>query len=260
MNSKKTSLNIDELRKGARAGSRDNQYELSKILLANSSGKTSSNYIEAIKLLELAAKDGLVDAQVALADEQSESEDTYDSAVAWFKRAASEKNPYAIRRLGELLYYNSRSEKELMEGLKYLRVSARIGDRDSAYQLGVIYLNPKSDLIMIDEDEAIHYLKMSSNAGKVEAIIALGFIYATGVDGGNTEKDFKLSKDYFELAISKNSIESYHDLAVLHFKEAFRLLDEGVSAETKHNSVSFNDKIKHSTNLRKMLKSFGVEY
>lgn len=252
------SQKIEELKKGARSGSASHQLELAKILLHRSTGNTSSNYIEAVKLLELSAKQNSVVAQTMLADELAKNPDTYDSSLYWFKKAAFEKSNYALKRLGELLYYNSKSDNEIVEGLKYLRKSANLGNTDASYQLGIIYLSPKVDDVMADEDEAIHFLTISANALNIDAMKTLGLIYGSG--NGKIEKDMLLSKKYFEMAIENGSIDSYHDLSVLYFKEAFIILNKGAVNENKNNSQDDNDKITSSTNLKHMLKNLGVEF
>lgn len=260
MNKAKDSKDVEELKKGARNGSPTHQYEYAKVLLSKSSGANSSSHIEAIKYLELAAKSNVVEAQVALADEQSKNPETYESAISWFKKAVSEKNNYAIKRLGELLYYNSKNDKEIIEGLRYLRTAASLGNSDAAYQLGIIYLSPKTEKISPDEDEAVHYLKVATKSGNVEAMKTLGLIYGSGSESGVIEKNLLLSKEYFEMAIKNNSIQSYHDLAVLYFKEAFKVLNEGEKSETKNNSIEKNEKVINSTSLKNILKNLGVEF
>lgn len=251
---------IKKLREAARAGNIEDQLKLAKLLLKQSVADSSGTYLEAIKLIEVAAKSGNLEAQIMLADEQSKSPETYESAIKWFESAAKNKNSYALKRLGELYYLNGKNNDEVLNGLDILRRSARSGNMDASYLVGSIYLSPKTDKIHKDEDEALHFLKFAASKNHIRAIKSLAFIYATGSESGKIKRDMELSKKYFETAIELGSVDSYYDLSILLFKEAFKVLNDGVKAENENNLKEKNKKINLSTNLKNTLKSQGVDF
>lgn len=148
------------------------------------------NIEEAKKWFEKAAKQGHVAGQKYLGIVYNDIEKSPADAYEWFLKAANQKDPYSIFRIG-LFSWNYR-DKQKGEGDENLKKAVRLfqyadslGNRNAAYYLGWhYYIGIKDDII-----KGMEYLKKASSRGMSFATYKIGDIY---------DKGFYIRQDYDE--------------------------------------------------------------
>ncbi len=106
-------------------------------------------------------------------------------AIEWYKRAASTGSPVAYHNLGFLCYQNS----ELYEtAVDYFKKATELGYADSAYMLGIMYLQGLG--VEKDAAQALEQLTLSYRLGKHYACRPIGDLYFQGAfSNGKQEPD-----------------------------------------------------------------------
>lgn len=105
-------------------------------------------------------------------------------AVEWYERAASLNSPLAIHNLGFLLY----QKQEYTQALNFFTKAAALEYADSAYMLGVIYLQGLG--VEIDAQKALDNLILADKLGKHYACRPIGDFYFQGAfDNGKQNHD-----------------------------------------------------------------------
>lgn len=106
-------------------------------------------------------------------------------AIEWYKKATSLNSPVAYHNLGVLCYQDSDLHST---ALNYFATAASLEYADSAYMLGIMYLQGQG--IEKDVRIALHYLMLSVEYGKHYACRPIGDLYFQGAfDNGRQNYD-----------------------------------------------------------------------
>ena len=148
-------------------------YLLGKVYL-----KKQNDAKQAFYLYEKAAQNNHVDAMIDVGAfylfGYQIAQDT-SKAIEWYKKAAALNSPVAYHNLGFLCYQDS---ELYATALNLFTKAAQLGYADSAYMLGVMYLQGLG--VEKDATKALEYLTLSDKLGKHEACRTIGDLYFQG--------------------------------------------------------------------------------
>lgn len=114
-----------------------------------------------------------------------------DKACELFMRADDAGNLGATFALGMVYAHMTKSPEDLKRAFEYFRkVSENSRSREAQYEIGLILLN--SEYESYNPQKAYHRMKLSADAGNVEAMFVLGQLlkngYGTAADAGKAEE------------------------------------------------------------------------
>lgn len=174
----------DWFEKSARLGNPHAQYQLAKIILADTASGPEQ-ISRALHWLTQAAEAGQDCAQYALGKLYRDGgplEKDIAKAMALFEQAAEQDNSFAAYALGRLLLDGGDEQpaKDVPTALRWLRRSAELGNQFAQYRLGKLLLSgehtPK------DAAAAIRWFTAAADQGNAFAEYALAMIYLKGED------------------------------------------------------------------------------
>lgn len=173
---------VEWLKKAAETDA-DAMYLLGKLYL-----KKLNDAKQAFTWYEKAAQRDHVDAMIDTATFYLfgyQTEQNTGKAIEWYKRATRFDSPVAYHNLGFLCYQDS----ELYStAISFFTKAADLGYADSAYMLGVMYLQGKG--APKDAKAALEKLTLSHNLGKHFACRPIGDLYFQGAfDNGKQNPD-----------------------------------------------------------------------
>ncbi|WP_019001682.1 tetratricopeptide repeat protein [Succinimonas amylolytica] len=160
----------------------------------------SEKHDEAVRLLHLAALNGVPEAQYYLAllymVGDGDIKQDFLVSYSWAMRAAEKGFSPAVSFVGYCYLSGTGVINSLKDSVKWYVRAVEMGDPNAAYALG--WLKLVSNAPFFDPKEALRLFKISSEAGIPGADNAIGVMYGEGI---GTERDLRLSDYYFEKAI-----------------------------------------------------------
>ncbi len=197
----------DSMREEMFAESEEN-YKKGKSLYDN------GNYSKAVEYFEMAAKQGLADAQYNLGvcyyygDGVAEDE---KKAVEYFEMAAKQGLADAQYNLGVCYYYGNGVAVDYKKAVEYFEMAAKQGYAAAQYNLGACYEN--GDGVAEDEKKAVEYYELAAKQGYADAQYNLGFCYEKGC---GVAQDYKKAVEYFEMAAKQGHVDAQYNLGVCY--------------------------------------------
>ena len=188
--------------KAARLGNPHAQYQLAKLILADSAA-SADQVAEALSWLTKAAEQGNQFAQYALGKLYlTGGEVPKDTAAAlrWLEAAAGQKNPFAEYALGMVYIKGEDAPKDRSKALGLLTRSAEQGNEHAQYRLGRFLLSGED--FPKDVEEAVRWLTASAEQGNQFAQYALGKLYLLGRD---VSRDKETAVRWFTLAAEQGN-------------------------------------------------------
>lgn len=169
--------------RAAKAGNPRAQYQLAKLILADSEADARKRSL-AFEWLTKAAEAGLDRAQYALGkvyrDGQWVERDAL-MAAAWLRKAAAQGHNFAAYALGKLLLDGGDGlPRDIPAAVEWLRCSAEAGNEHAQYRLGKLLLQGED--VPKDTEEAVRLLTASAEQGNQYAQYALGKLYLLGTE------------------------------------------------------------------------------
>lgn len=131
----------------------------------------------------------------------------YDQAFMSYHQGAKKYNLSAMHKCALFLLEGKGVEKNIEEGLKYLRYCYYGMDGQSAYELGSLYLSDY--YVKKDIKKAIHYIKQAASLNYKDACLLLGKCYEKGL---YVKEDKDLSLKYYKQASLLEGGEKREDL------------------------------------------------
>jgi serine/threonine protein kinase len=197
----------------AQAETRQRLENLLSEVRSSKSKVTPANFTQVQADLETAARAGVVQAMLLLAENTLNTQVPY--ALDWFEQAAAKGNVTAKREAGLLLarHHNAADDAKAFQ---YLKEAADAGDAYAKYCVAECYYYGK--LVPIDEAKALTYLQEAAALRNAPAIDLLGSYYR------KTGK-YEMAITYFQQAIAMQYARSMANLGVMY------LLGEGVSKD-----------------------------
>ncbi len=135
----------------------------------------------ALTVLEVAAKNGLAEAQVQLGRmllEEGAAPPDGKAAFDWFSRAAAQGNVEAANMLGRCFENGWGVDVDFSQASRWFRVAAERGDSWAQYNLGHLYLNGQG--VPRDASQAVGWYRAASEQGHPRAMNLLGRCYEQG--------------------------------------------------------------------------------
>lgn len=210
-------LNIDDLRRLALGGTLRRidaraQYHLGQ-RYADGVG-IAKDQKEALRWFEIAADQGLPEAQRALANAYFHARGVAKDMKEGTRRlqlAAEAGDPIAQRDLG---YHHAKGlgiPRNEIEAVRWFRMAAAQGDRYAQYNIGFAYGNGRG--VKKDEHEAIHWYELAAAQDMNDAQCALGVIYEHGL---GTAVDYEKAAQWNRLAADEGYAEACTNLGWLY--------------------------------------------
>jgi TPR repeat protein len=227
---------FSELKENAKSGDSAAQYKLAICYIEGK--KVQKDVAEGCKWLEVSAKSGNINAQVALADQYAASKN-YAASVSWYNKAATQGHPDAMYKMGLLMIYAKRDPESVSKGESLIRDSANKGNINAQYELALIYLRGGSSF-HLDGEEALRWLKNSADKGHLLSINKLGYLYSTGTSDKKVKVDIEQAIHYWELASKSGFSESQYNLAMLYLDKSMSLWDISSSNGFKKSKYMLN--------------------
>lgn len=158
-------------------------------------------------------------------------------AIELASKALNQDQLEALSTLGKIYFYENNYDL----ALKYFSQGCDLHQRESAYHLGLMYLEGKG--VKKDVDLAVNYLEKDAKKGLNDAQFELGKLYLTGTDiEKDLEKAFQYfvnclnSKrqhilDYLQKKVVEGSLDHHYVLSRFQFR--FNLWDDYLQSLTK---------------------------
>lgn len=169
------------------------------------------NNVKAVYWLKKLAQAGDVDGQYKLGMAYREGKGVAQDpslAMSWLKKAADNGSAAAQRVIGSSLLKGDGVPMNSQEGIKYLKKGAdrplvnngktyQLGDTQSQYELGMVYLEGKG--VKKDLKKAAEYLTKAADLNYGPAQYQLSILYKNGT---GVKKDIEKSEALFKLAVA----------------------------------------------------------
>jgi|GEM_PF-553764 len=163
--------------------------------------------------IETAAKAGVVQAMLLLADNTLNTQPAY--SLDWFEQAAEKGNVNAKREAG-LLLAKHHNPADDAKAFQYLKEAADAGDAYAKYCVAECYYYGK--LVPADENKALTYLQEAAALRNAPAVDLLGSYY-------RKIQNYEQAIAYYQQAIAMQYARSMANLGVMY------LLGEGVTKD-----------------------------
>ncbi|MBT9242067.1 tetratricopeptide repeat protein [Vibrio splendidus] len=144
------------------------------------------------------AESGEVKAIITLADKYYYDEQ-YEKALAWYHKAESSKDAYALYLLGVMYFDGEGTPVDLKKGNDYYLASAQAGYSDAMYQLAFSY--DEGQGVTQDFTKSAYWFEQSANLGDASAMYNLGISY---LNGQGVEKSCSKAMQLFSNAIEED--------------------------------------------------------
>ena len=132
-----------------------------------------------------------------------ENEERYQEEIRKLNESSQLSRDYFARGVCRLLSNND--EKNVLEGLQYLKFSSNEGNSHASFICGLLYENGQG--IEKDFSKCIHYYKRSSSQGNTYGLVRIGLCYNFGFA---VKQDYKKAIEYYQ-----NGIELGNSYAML---------------------------------------------
>ncbi len=129
-------------------------------------------------------------------------------AIRLLSLSAEHGYPYAQRELGDMLFRGFGAAQNEEEGLLWLRLAAKQGDREAQFILGEILLDKKK------YEDSIRYLKDAANQKDLNALYFLGNIYRYGE---GVPQDLGEAERWYKLAVEQRNRGAMNSLGEMYF-------------------------------------------
>lgn len=125
-------------------------------------------------------------------------------AFEYAKKSANQNNPSGLNLLGVAYDYGEGIEKDELQALMYYKQAANLGNTKAMRNLASMYANLGSNIIQINYDEAIKWLKKAVELNDVESIIILANVLSS-----NEIQRYDEALKYYEMYISLKPKDAY---------------------------------------------------
>ena len=208
--------------------------------------KKSGNYKQALDFFNRSAKQGYADAQVELSlmylegegvvkDAEKggtwlikalkkgnasaqrtfgmifQSEEDYEEAVKWYRKAAIQGDAKAQVNLGAMYGYGQGVIKDDKQAVKWYLKAANQNESAAQYNLAQAYFSGIG--VVKDDKQAVKWYLKAANQGRVEAQYNLGLMYFRG---GGVLKDYKEAFKWFHKAANQDYANAQYYLGLMY--------------------------------------------
>lgn len=154
---------------------------------------------EAMYWFQLAADQGLKDAQYALGRCYEFKKQDFNQAVQYYRRAADQNLSSAQNALGRCYDDGIGVSEDVNEAVRWYQLSAHQGDAAGQYSLGRCYENGRGVEKNFSMAFAFYGLSAAQHYARAKNALGRCYEHRRGV-----EKDLEIAKDYYKLAADQN--------------------------------------------------------
>lgn len=174
------------------------------------------------KVMEQSAKNGNVDAMVAVGDAYSTVSTWKDYSLAekWYKKAVSKGHTDAMVKLGNLylrgagIGSHKSVKQDYSKAFDLFKKASDAGNTDGMCMLGVIYIGGYG--VTVDFLLAEHFFRKAMDCGYKDAFFLLGLIFQNGYH--SVVPDFNKAINYYQEAGNHGSVDAMVTLANIYEK------------------------------------------
>ena len=138
----------------------------------------------------------------------------YDRAIEWYQKAADANLPEALKNLGDMYRYGQGFPKDNYDALSWYKKAAENGSIEAMICLGDMYYH--TDEYRWGLKAAEWYLQ-AANCSNTYAMYQLGTIYRSGMDG--LESNFNYAMYWLTKAAEAGNIDSMCDLGWIYARD-----------------------------------------
>lgn len=143
----------------------------------------------------------------------------------------SEHHIDASFQLGKIYFYGFGKNKDLIQAEKFFRIAANGDNKEAAYLCGFIWENEFLDFKKIDE--AFHFYQKAAKLGHLESIYKCGYYHYYGIDD-LLNIDIDMSINFLKIAANLNHKGSLKLLAKIYIELSLNLLSKNIDDESSN--------------------------
>ena len=128
--------------------------------------------------------------------QQERKEQYWDAVISKAERG----NVWAQSKLGWRYCFGDISERDIVQGLRWLHAAAEQGDDEARFNLGVLYSNGCPGFVIKDEEHAATLFQMAAESGFARAQYQLGVYNEHGI---GMPKNLRAAKDWYKKAAAQ---------------------------------------------------------
>ena len=132
-------------------------------------------------------------------------------AVYWYQKAADNGNSKAQQRIGWCYYKGKGVEKDIAKAMYWWRKAAEAGDSDAQFKLAICYYNGEG--VEQDFSKAVYWWQKAAEAGDSDAQCNLAICY---YNGHGVDKDFSKVVYWCQKAAEAGNSDAQYSLAICY--------------------------------------------
>lgn len=155
-------------------------------------------------------------------------------AISYFLKAAKMGSLISYTYLGRIYTEWDGVEPNPKIGFKYTKYAADHGECHALHNLACLYFTGK--FVEVDIEKALSLFKKAANAGDIESLNSIGFVY-------DFYEDYETAFKYFLLAEEKGSVNCFYNLGYYHYygRGTNRDIDKSLFYLNKAASIGNSD-------------------
>lgn len=133
--------------------------------------------------------------------------DEFEEAFRWFERSAAAGNSDGAMRLGVMYEYGLGVPTDFVAALNAYRVASESNHMDATYNMALMYVHGRRDVIKRDHGQARLHFKRCADAGHPGCMYYMGRLYLEGeiTDTKHFSVDYQMAQHYLLSAISRDT-------------------------------------------------------
>ncbi|MBQ6771138.1 MAG: sel1 repeat family protein [Bacteroidales bacterium] len=139
-------------------------------------------------------------------------DENYAQALAWYKKAADQKQKDSYNAIGNLYRMGKGVKADASEAFKWFKLGAEAEDAQAMLNLGNCHYFGMGTGKSIEE--AVRWWRQSADGGNAYAKAQMGDCYYYGM---GAEKDLETAIDYYTQAADKNVAGAQYRLGILYY-------------------------------------------
>ena len=173
----------------------------------------NTDFEEKNRIIQSRLRRSMVNFAYCREGERLHSDENFESAIYWFKKAADMGLSSSQRRLGLCYYYGDGIEKDFSKAVYWWQKAAEAGNSNAQNSLAVCYYNGHG--VEKDFSKAVYWYQKAAEAGDSKAQFNLAFCYD---EGYGVEKDFSKAVYWYQKAAEAGDSDAQYNLANCYYK------------------------------------------
>ena len=138
-------------------------------------------------------------------------EQSYETAVEWYRKAADQGNAAAQYNLGFMYQYGHGVEQSNEKAVEWYRKAADQGNAAAQYNLGFMYENGHG--VEQSNEKAVEWYRKAADQGNAAAQINLGYMYE---NGHGVEQSYEKAVEWYRKAADQGYAAAQYNLGNMY--------------------------------------------